>query len=261
MVAVAGLLAAAAPALADNQMSSNWSGYAVHGPGLHFRDVSGQWRVPAVNCNSASITYSAMWAGLGGFSKRSNALEQTGTEADCHGSRPVYSAWYEFVPALPRTLSLTVRPGDLIRAEVKVSGRRVTVTLSNLTRRSSFSRTLTPTSLDSTSAEWILEAPGQCSHSNCVTLPLADFGRAAFSHAQVMTASGVSGAISSTRWRTTRITLTAGGRHFVDAGPSSISGGASPGALSDAGRAFSLRYVVSPVRLARAAAADSRIAH
>jgi hypothetical protein len=187
-----------------------------------------------------------MWVGLGGFSASSGALEQTGTEADCAGyGQPIYSAWYELVPAASRTLSMRVGPGDRMRGEVKVIGHRVTITLADVTRHRRFSRTFTPSAIDTTSAEWILEAPGNCAGSSCVTLPLANFGRAAFRLARVVTNSGRTGSIVGAHWRTTRIILTAGGRHFVDGGPPSSPGGASPGGVSGAGSMFSLSYLGS----------------
>jgi hypothetical protein len=239
---VASLLAPVATALADSQTSSNWSGYAVHGNRQHFRQVSGEWRVPRVDCSSGMTTYSAMWAGIGGFSATSNALEQTGTEADCNGHQADYWAWYELVPAASHTLSLRVHPGDLMRALVVVRGRRVTLALTDLTRHHGFSRAFTPKVIDTTSAEWILEAPGTCSGSRCVTLPLSNFQRAGFSHARVVPASGRAGAIAGAHWNRTRITLSAAGRRFVGGGSSIFAGGAIPGGLSAAGSAFSLRY-------------------
>lgn len=255
--AVAGAFAAASPALADSQKSSNWSGYAAHGNGVRFRQVNGAWRVPTVNCSSGLTTYSAMWVGLGGFATTSNALEQTGTEADCDGRRARYSAWYELVPAPSHVLALSVHPGDLMRAHVTVRGRKVTLTLSDLTRHRSFSRTSTPPVMDITSAEWILEAPGDCSGSRCVTLPLSDFHRAAFSLARVVTTSGRSGGIRGGPWRTTRITLTHTGRASVD-------GGASPGGLNAAGSAFSLSYTAASkpsLGPSTAAVATDRLVH
>ena len=265
-ITIAGLLASAGSALADTQASSNWSGYAVHSDGVRFRDVSGQWRVPRVDCSAGMPSYSAMWVGLGGFSARARALEQTGTEADCaDNGQAIYSAWYELVPSASRTLAMTVRAGDLMRGEVKVSGRRVTVTLTDLSRRhSSFSATFTPAAVDNTSAEWILEAPGNCSGANCVTLPLADFGRAAFGLARVVTTSARTGAILSAHWHTTRIVLSAKGRSFVDGGGASVNGGADPGGLSAAGSAFALSYIASssqPIGPQTAVVASDRLRH
>jgi peptidase A4-like protein len=266
VIAVAGLLGSAGSALANTQASSNWSGYAVHSDGVHFRDVSGEWRVPKVACHSGLASYSAMWVGLGGFSANAAGLEQTGTEADCAGyGQAVYSAWYELVPAASRTLSMTVGPGDLMRGEVKVNGRRVIMTLTDLSRRHSrFSHTFTPSVLDTTSAEWILEAPGSCSGASCMTLPLANFGRAAFVLARAVTTSARTGGILSSHWRTTRIVLSASGRSFVDGGAPSFNGGASPGGLSDAGSAFALSYVASsgqPIGPRTAVVASDRLRH
>jgi len=238
----------AAPALADTQSSSNWSGYAVHGGGVRFRSVTGQWHVPAVSCTSIDPTYSAMWVGLGGYSADSPALEQTGTESDCDGYRhPAYTAWYELVPAPSHGIAMAVHPGDLMRATVGVTGKRVRLTLSDLTRHRSFTRTATVSSIDVSSAEWILEAPAACSSagSGCTTLPLADFGQAAFSAARATSLSGRGGAISASRWHTTRITLTGAGRRFVSGGPALDDGGATPGSLTNQGSSFTLRYIAA----------------
>jgi len=71
---------------------------------------------------------------------------------------------------------MTVNPGDLMRAKVKVSGARVTVSLSDLTTGRSFHRTITDRYADISSAEWIAEAPSEClSVAQCQVLPLADF--------------------------------------------------------------------------------------
>ncbi len=58
-----------------------------------------------------------------------------------------------------------------------VSGTQVTVTLKNLTRKTSFTKRLAMSAPDVSSAEWIAEAPSACFSSGaCRTLPLADFG-------------------------------------------------------------------------------------
>lgn len=243
------LLVLAGPAGADSQISSNWSGYAVHRDGLHFGQVAGEWRVPKVSCTEGLTTYSAMWVGLGGFSTTSRALEQTGTEADCDGTQPLYSAWYELVPAASHELSLRVRPGDLMRATVRVHGTRVSLVLTDLTRHRGFSRTFTPSLTDTSSAEWILEAPGDCSAAHCMTLPLSNFHRAVFSLARVVTRSGRRGTITNGHWTATRITL-----RFASA-TSVLNGGARPGGLTAGGSGFALRYVAAANRPSGLAAA------
>lgn len=258
LAAVLGTFASAAPASADNVTSSNWSGYAVHRSGVSFRSVTAAWRQPRAVCRRGQRSYSAFWIGLGGYSLRSDALEQIGSELDCAPSgRMVSSAWYELVPAASRTIRLRVRPGDALLADVTVTGNRVQVALADLTRRRSFSRTFTARSTDVSSAEWIAEAPSDCtSDTDCRTLPLANFRVARFTLAAAVSASGHSGSISDPAWHATRIRLSPGGRRFaVYRGSGAAAGAAIPSALSAAGSAFSVRFAY-----AQAAAADAQAA-
>ena len=97
---VAATLCAAPAALAKTTTNSNWAGYAVHYPGVSFRQVSGTWKQPNATCVPGQSTYSAVWVGIGGYKPTSHALEQIGTEADCNAAgNTVVSAWYELVPA------------------------------------------------------------------------------------------------------------------------------------------------------------------
>ncbi len=244
LLAAALLLLGASSALAANQKSTNWSGYAVSRGGVHFRAVSGRWRVPAVSCSSPG--FSALWIGLGGFTNTSTALEQTGTEEDCSASGTAsYFSWYEVVPAPSQTISLAVRPGNLMSGQVTVSGRRITFTLRNLTTHRSFSKTVSASPIDLTSAEWILESPSECDEQGrCMPLPLADFGNARFSNARTVTASHRSGSVLSRAWGETEISLSSAGFRFVAHGnPSELGGGSQPTALSAGGSAFALNYV------------------
>src|ERR1700761_1045920 len=90
----------ASAATTDVQASSNWAGYTA--TGAQFSKVSGSWTQPQASCDSSQGD-AAFWVGLGGASQGSQALEQTGTEVDCSSGQPVYSAWYELVPAAPVT--------------------------------------------------------------------------------------------------------------------------------------------------------------
>jgi hypothetical protein len=246
LVAAATIALAGAPAaLADTSVSSNWAGYAVHRSGVHFSQVSAVWRQPTASCASGNQSYSAAWVGLGGYSTSSSALEQVGTEVDCSLSgRVVSSAWYELVPAPSEPIELTVHPGDLMAAVVGVVGHRVTVTLNDLTRHHSFSKTMHSASIDVSSADWIVEAPSDCiSATSCQTLPLANFGKVAFASTFAKSTTGYLGAILSSTWDPTKITLSPGGRRFIayrGSGPS--AGGAVPGKLTASGSAFSVNY-------------------
>lgn len=234
-------------AAADTAVSSNWAGYVAHRSGVRFRTVSARWRVPAVNCRSTSPGFSSMWVGIGGFDSSSSGLEQAGTESDCSAAgQAQYTAWYELLPASARTIGLRVRAGDLIGASVNVSGHRVTVVIDDLTTHRRFARALTASVLDTTSADWILEAPSACdSGGQCRTLPLADVGRAGFGSARAVTLGGHTGTVSGPRWGRTRLVLAAGGVRFAGAGSSSSSAQAVPSALTGAGSAFTVSYQAS----------------
>jgi hypothetical protein len=251
LVAAAALaLCGASTAFADSSTSSNWAGYAVHRSGVRFRSISATWRQPNAACRAGHETYSAVWVGLGGYSQNSNALEQIGTEVDCSLSgRVLSSAWYELVPAPSESINLRVRPADAMAASVTVVGHRVDLKLSDLTRHTAFNKSFAAASIDVTSAEWIVEAPSDCTTAtSCQTLPLANFGTTGFSSATARSISGVTGAISSHAWGTTSITLSPGGRRYVTyrgSGPS--AGAAKPSKLSSGGSGFSVNYATVSV--------------
>jgi peptidase A4-like protein len=240
---VAGFALAPAAALADTATSSNWAGYAVHRGNVRFTRAGGAWRQPKVTCTRGNPTYSAVWVGIGGFDLASEALEQIGTEVDCTPSGHVSSsAWYELVPAPSETIGLRVRPGDSMSATVTVVGHRVTLALFNHTTRQSFQRTFTASEIDATSAEWIVEAPSDCfSDNSCQTLPLANFGMAAFTQAHAVAVGGRSGSITSAGWGATKITLVPEGRRFVTYG-GGTTGTATPSGLSAGGSAFKVNF-------------------
>src|ERR1700754_486319 len=185
-VVVAAMFTASASAAtaSDAQTSANWAGYAA--TGQQFSKVSGTWVQPAASCDSGTGD-AAFWVGIGGATGESNAREQPGTEVDCSGDgTPKYSAWYELVPAAPVTVDLAVKPGDTISAAVGVNGNQVSIAMTNKTTGKSFNKTLTMDTPATSPAEWIAEAPSQCSGSatgQCQTLPLADFGTVTFSGA------------------------------------------------------------------------------
>jgi len=249
-VAAAALAAQPAGALATTAISSNWSGYAV--TGTTFKSVSGSWTEPAANCTSTttSETASAFWVGLGGDSESSNALEQTGTEADCTANGTArYWAWYELVPKASVRVALAVNAGDRIAANVKVSGTTVTVTLQNLTSGKSFSKTLTMSSPDTTSAEWIAEAPAAVTAAGEEILPLTDFDTVRFTSATATSTSGHTGSVSDAAWSATRIVLESSGNGGPGPGPfgqfaqdDSGATEATPSALAARGRAFSVKW-------------------
>jgi len=229
-----------------NSTSTNWSGYAV--TGATFTDVKGSWIQPAANCSSSTAvptngkgtgnghgnghggggggksqsTYSSFWVGLDGYS--SNTVEQTGTDADCSGTTPVYYGWYEFYPAFPVNFSNPVLPGDVINAEVSVSGGTVTITLQDVTQKWTQQKTQANAGYALSSAEWIAEAP-----SSGQVLPLADFGTVTFSGAGA-TGDGKTGSI--TAFTSDPLTMVT----------SSGQTKAAPGGLNNRGDSFSVTW-------------------
>lgn len=239
--AVTGGAAASASAATVGQpaaVSQNWAGYVAGG--TQFSSVSGSWVQPSAKCGSGQ-TYSAFWVGIGGSSNQSSALEQTGTQADCTADGGTeYYAWYELVPAAPVKLDLAIKPGDHISARVSVSGSNVIVSMSDQTTGQSTTKTLQMENPDTSSAEWIAEAPSACDGSgSCQTLPLADFGTVQFTSATA-TANGHTGPISDPNWNAQPVQLGSSGASDVSYGSGTGSSGASPSSLSSDGSSFSV---------------------
>jgi Peptidase A4 family len=233
--------------------SANWAGYAVQSgdPAMGavpttFTNVSGSWTQPATTCAPGSPTYSAFWLGLGGFADGSQALEQTGTAADCNVfGTPVYYVWYELVPAAPVTVKLAVKPGDAFTASVTANGTTISLRIVNTTRRKVFTKKLPMAVPDLSSAEWIAEAPSTCSNFGCRALSLANFGTVSFSGA-VATGNGHVGTISDPAWAATEVTLQGAGPdpgRFGGRFMNAITiADAFPGALSPDGLAFDVAW-------------------
>src|SRR5205807_1358217 len=111
-----------------------------------------------------------------------------------------------------RTAQLAVHPGDRISASVSVSGHRVRLHIADLTTGGAIVRTLLASAVDTTSAEWIVEAPSACfdaAGSSCRVMPLADFGTTKIANARATTTRGDTGPIADPSWRTVAITLAA----------------------------------------------------
>jgi hypothetical protein len=238
-------------AIADQGISSNWSGYVAHRHGLSFASVSATWKQPHVKCRRGRRSFSAMWVGLGGFAYNSQALEQIGTEFDCTRSgRSDSSVWLELIPAPAQTLRVEVHPGDEVAARVVVNGHQVTLGFANYTRQTSFVRTQYRQFVDAGSAEWILEAPSVCGAHGCRSLPLANFGAARFRHAMAQTTDGNVGTIAGRLWHRTKIWLRPRGRRFaVLHGSGTPAGAANPSRLSAGGSSFRVTFARVAVRL------------
>lgn len=247
-VTLAAATAGFASAATATAVSSNWAGYAISG--TTFSSVSGSWTQPAADCSSSTggSTAAAFWVGLGGDSQASTALEQTGTEAECAADGTAsYTAWYELVPAAAVTVPLKVTPGDRISASVRVAGTRVTMRLRNVTTGKVYAKVLHLAGADTSSAEWVAEAPSAVTPLGSHILSLTDFGAIRFTSATATSTSGHTGSVSDPAWTATRIHLASqtGGGPGRPYGPFAPAGGgteAVTGALSSTGAAFSVTW-------------------
>jgi hypothetical protein len=237
---------ASAAVATETSASANWAGYVAQNN--NFSAVSGRWTEPSAKCTSGGDGYSAFWVGLGGASGESNALEQVGTQSDCSASgRTDYYAWYELVPAAPVKLDLAVKPGDHMGGKVAVNGTTVTLTIWDYTTGQSATKTVQTSNIDTSSAEWIAEAPSECDGTgNCQPMPLADFGTVKFTNATA-TAGGHSGPISDPSWQAQAVDLDgSSGSHFGALGvayqQSGDTGAAQTSTLTNSGAAFSVSW-------------------
>ena len=234
---------AAAKTTLTTDVSTNWAGYAVTGGATtSFASVSGSWVVPKATCTAGSTADAAFWVGLGGYDDNAQGLEQVGTESRCNAAgTTTYTVWYEILPAAAVSTKLAVRAGDTVTSSVTVTGHTVTVRVTDLTRKTSFVKTLAASSIDVSSAEWIAEAPSVCDGRGfCRTVALANFGKVTFTKAAA-TAGGHTGAIGDRAWTATAIELRSSG------GPGpfaayTASADAVPGSLSSDGSSFSVTW-------------------
>ena len=180
--------------------------------GTTYTSVTATWKEPTVTCGAEDAgESSAFWVGLGGASQTSQALEQTGTSADCDATtgRPSYYAWYELVPADSVTIKLIVHPGDTITTSVNVlAGTTIELQVKNRTRHTTFTTKLPYATPDLTSAEWIAEAPSACDNANnCRQIPLSNFGSVSFTKIAAL-GNAVGGTLTANPgWTSTAISL------------------------------------------------------
>jgi hypothetical protein len=246
-------------------VSSNWSGYAVTGTNdatgapVAYTSVTGTWTVKPAVCGPSSAGFaSAFWVGIGGYLASSQELEQIGTDADCDDAgKPVYYAWYEIVPANAVNLDpLThkVYPGNVISTSVNiVDPHTVELQIVNRTRHWRFTKYMKVTKADTSSAEWIAEAPSLCERNSCEILPLANFGSVSFAKVAA-TGDGTAGTIGAPAWTSTSIQLVPKAGRSILPGPDrpaahqgfgsfASTSGATPAAPAPDGTTFSVRWV------------------
>jgi hypothetical protein len=202
-----------------SSLDGNWSGYGDTGSG--FTKVSASWKEPTAKCG-ASTTLASFWVGIGGFS--STPFVQAGTIIQCSGGSPSYFTWWEVDPTDPvQVVGETLQPGDSVSASVTRSAAAYTIKLTDSTTPgNSFSKKVTCSDCNTSSAEWISLAPTIGSAAAALT----NFGTWRATSAKVAT-SAKSGTISS---------FTHDEFALVDSSGNIM---AQPGALNTTGSAFS----------------------
>jgi hypothetical protein len=166
--------------------SLNWTGYAATGAAGTFTTVASGWIVPSLTCATATDMHSSFGVGLDGLGTGSGTAQQIGTEGDCDGNFPVYSAWFEMFPNAPVTFAEVVKPGDFMEASVTAEGAGVfMLTIFDMTQN--WSQVTEQTSAAATlgSAEVIAEAPPE----NGAISSLSDFGTVVFAGAAINNAA------------------------------------------------------------------------
>jgi hypothetical protein len=209
--------------------SANWAGYADIND--TYQTLSSSWVQPAVDCSKtfggflglfgSPTAYSSFWVGLDGYN--SSSVEQTGTDSDCLSNGTAsYYAWYEMYPASSvqqSTAKYPVSPNDTMTAMVmsNVGGTQFYLSLKDVNKGWSFTVPETGSGFARSSAEFVAEAPSQCSLIFCSELPLADFGSVTFTNAVSANTKGTVGNIAL--FPNAAMTMASNGQVLATPGP------------------------------------------
>jgi hypothetical protein len=129
---------------------------------------------------------------------------------------------------------------------VTLTAQRVRLSIRNLTTHRSVTKTVRFPAPDTSSADWIAEAPSACvTAGQCQPLPLTDFDSVQFTDASATTTGGRARSISDPAFTATELTLNAAGPPL---GPQPVgfsrasSAQATPSRLSQHGGAFEVNF-------------------
>jgi hypothetical protein len=146
-------------------------GYSLQGPTEYGWGASANWVQPAGTCTSTD-TAASFWVGLG---KSPNVpVERAGTDTDCSGGSPVYSAWSATSMSSQTTFGGTIQAGDSMTAGVICFGSNCSMSVFDHTAGWNATAS-TPLSGTPTSSEVMV------SRATSGLVPLTNFGTVTFS--------------------------------------------------------------------------------
>ena len=183
--------------------SENWAGYAiVAGP---VTDVAATWTVPTADCAATPNGTIGVSIGIDGVT--TNTVESIGIRADCKDGQASYAAWKEASSVAPVTpLPLSLRPGDVVRAEVTDNGNSdFWFTLTDLKSGKAVSAQQHAPS-GRASAEWIVQIPTLYNQSIMPPVSLPSLTAVDFTGATAVI-GGVRGTISNPAWQAVALTM------------------------------------------------------
>ena len=241
-------------------VTPNWAGYVATTPAgadhpVNFTSVTGTWTEPVATCSAgAGSALSTAWVGIGGYT--TSRQEEVGTDTGCSATnQPVYFAWFEIVPFISYQVNGKVEAGDTMTGLVKILGPAlVELQIENQTRGWTFTRNITISPLDTTSADWVVESPATCIRFVCNEANLANFGTLNMTGISA-TGNGETGTLTDPDWSVVPLELIPGQMTIPTLDPeASASGrgsasspaGATPGQVSSDGSSFSVQWVPKP---------------
>ena len=141
-----------------HETTTNWAGYVASGG--NFSEVEGAWQVPTYGF-SFTNGHASQWIGIGGYGGEPT-LVQIGTAADYLPWSTGLStyAWVEILPSMPvlRKVDLTVRPGDMMAANIRQADGQWQLAIANATTGQIVTDTESQ-AVNGATAEWICETP------------------------------------------------------------------------------------------------------
>jgi hypothetical protein len=241
----------------------NWSGYvATHPPGkkVVYKSVTGTWTVPTATCTKKQgASSSAAWVGIGGY--KTTNQEEVGTNSNCSKKgKPVYFAWFELVPYLSYqtfpNISHKVFAGDTVTGLVRILNYRfVRLEVKDVTQGWDFVKTINFSSQDTTTADWVMEAPATCVLYTCQEASLTNFGKITMRNISAV-GNGHKATLTYKKWQVIPIRLVPTKLTIPDVNPTATAtdhngkkgeatspAGATPGKYSSDGSSFGIKWV------------------